>query len=239
MTILPAIDLINGACVRLTRGDYATSAQVADDPVDTAKSFEAAGAEWLHVVDLDGAKAGRPVNDDVIKKIRESTDISMEVGGGVRSLADADRYIGMGVKRVIFGSVAVSSPDLVREAVSRYGDAIAVGIDARDGRARTEGWLEDGGTDYIELAKAMDAAGVSTIIYTDISKDGTLGGPDLTGLARINDATDADIIASGGVRDLDDIRDIMGLGVSGAICGKSIYEGTLDLTAAIGISKRG
>jgi phosphoribosylformimino-5-aminoimidazole carboxamide ribotide isomerase len=239
MIILPAIDLIDGVCVRLTRGDYATSAKVADDPVETAKSFEALGAEWLHMVDLDGAKVGEPVNVKVIEKVRNATNLRIEIGGGVRTFDIVELYINIGVDRVILGSAAISDPALVRETVDRYGDAIAVGIDAKNGRARTGGWLEDGGTDYLDLAAAMDGAGVSTIIYTDISKDGTLAGPNLDELSRINDRVDADIIASGGVRNMDDIRDIMKLGVSGAICGKSVYAGTLDLAAAIRLSGAG
>jgi phosphoribosylformimino-5-aminoimidazole carboxamide ribotide isomerase len=223
--------------VRLTRGDYATSAKVADDPVETAKSFEAMGAEWLHMVDLDGAKAGEPVNADVIGRVRAATNLRIEVGGGIRTLSAIERCLGIGVNRVILGSVAISDPALVREAVSKHGDAIAVGIDAKDGRARAGGWLEDSDAHYLDLAFAMDAAHVSTIIYTDISKDGTLAGPNLEELRRINGKVGADIIASGGIRDLDDIRALMELGVSGAICGKSVYQGTLDLAAAIRMAR--
>ncbi|MDR1292117.1 MAG: 1-(5-phosphoribosyl)-5-[(5-phosphoribosylamino)methylideneamino]imidazole-4-carboxamide isomerase [Clostridiales Family XIII bacterium] len=239
MILLPAIDLIDGVCVRLTRGDYATSAKVADDPVETAKSFEAMGAEWLHVVDLDGAKAGAPVNVDVIEKVRRATGLRIEVGGGVRTLNAVKRYIDLGLDRVILGSAAINDPELVREAVDSYGGAIAVGIDAKNGRVRAGGWLEDGGTDYLKLAAAVDGAGVSTIIYTDISKDGMLAGPNLGELSLINDKVGADVIASGGVRDLGDIRDLMNIGVSGAICGKSVYAGTLDLAAAIRLSGAG
>jgi phosphoribosylformimino-5-aminoimidazole carboxamide ribotide isomerase len=237
MIVLPAIDLIDGVCVRLTRGDYATSARVADDPVETAKSFEALGAEWLHMVDLDGAKAGAPVNAKVIERVCAATDLKVEAGGGVRTLEAAERYLGAGVSRVILGSVAINDPAIVREAVAKYGAAIAVGIDAKDGRARAGGWLEDSDAHYLDLAAAMDAAGVSTIIYTDISKDGTLAGPNLEELALVNERVGADVIASGGVRDLDDIRALIRLGVAGAICGKSLYEGTLDLAAAIQLSK--
>jgi phosphoribosylformimino-5-aminoimidazole carboxamide ribotide isomerase len=236
MVILPAIDLIGGVCVRLTRGDYSTSAKVADDPVEAAKSFEALGAEWLHMVDLDGAKAGEPVNAGVIEKVRNATNLRIEIGGGVRTLDSVRRYIDIGANRVILGSAAINDPALVREAVDSYGDAIAVGIDAKGGRVKAGGWLEDGGTDYLDLAAAMDEAGVATIIYTDIAKDGTLAGPNLVELSRINDRVGADIIASGGVRNIDDIRDLIRLGVSGAICGKSVYAGTLDLAAAIRLS---
>jgi phosphoribosylformimino-5-aminoimidazole carboxamide ribotide isomerase len=237
MIILPAIDLIDGVCVRLTRGDYATSAKVADDPIETAKSFEALGAEWLHMVDLDGAKAGEPINEKVIERVCAETTLKVEAGGGVRTLASMERYFDVGVSRVILGSVAITDPGMVREAVARYGEAIAVGIDAKDGRARAGGWLEDSDAHYLDLAAAMADAGVATIIYTDISKDGTLAGPNLAELALIGERTNADVIASGGVRDLNDIRALMRLGVAGAICGKSIYEGTLDLAAAIQLVK--
>ncbi|MDR1495797.1 MAG: 1-(5-phosphoribosyl)-5-[(5-phosphoribosylamino)methylideneamino]imidazole-4-carboxamide isomerase [Clostridiales Family XIII bacterium] len=237
MIVLPAIDLIDGVCVRLTRGDYATSAKVADDPVETAKSFEALGAEWLHMVDLDGAKAGEPVNAEVVERVCAATNLKVEIGGGVRTLESAERYFGVGVSRVIFGSVAISDPTIVREAVAKYGAAIAVGIDAKDGRARAGGWLEDSDANYLDLAAAMDEAGVANIIYTDISKDGTLAGPNLEQLARLDEKVKADVVASGGVRDIGDIRDLIGLGVSGAICGKSLYEGTLDFAAAVRLSK--
>jgi phosphoribosylformimino-5-aminoimidazole carboxamide ribotide isomerase len=170
---------------------------------------------------------------DVVEKICRATGLAVEAGGGVRALDVVERYIGIGVARVILGSAAINDPALVHEAVAEYGDAIAVGIDAKGGRARTGGWLEDGHTGYLDLAAAVDSAGVSTIIYTDISKDGTLAGPNLAELSRIKAGVGADVIASGGVRDLGDIQDLIKLGVDGAICGKSVYEGTLDLAAAI------
>jgi phosphoribosylformimino-5-aminoimidazole carboxamide ribotide isomerase len=237
MVILPAIDLIGGVCVRLTQGNYATSAKVADDPVETAKSFEAQGAKWLHMVDLDGAKAGEPINAEVAYRVRAATALRIEVGGGIRTLAAVERYLGAGIDRVIFGSAAIKDPSLVREAVSKFGNVIAVGIDAKDGRVRSGGWLEDSETDFLDLAAAMDAAGVPTIIYTDIAKDGTLAGPNLDELDRVNGKVAADVIASGGIRDIGDIRALMRLGVSGAICGKSIYEGTLDLAAAVRLAE--
>ncbi|MDR3225365.1 MAG: 1-(5-phosphoribosyl)-5-[(5-phosphoribosylamino)methylideneamino]imidazole-4-carboxamide isomerase [Clostridiales Family XIII bacterium] len=237
MKVIPAIDLIDGTCVRLTRGDYATSAKVADDPVETAKFFEAQGAEWLHMVDLDGAKAGHPVNADVITKVRKATGLKIEIGGGVRKIDTIELYLDAGIDRVILGSVAITNPDLVMDAVYDYGDAIAVGIDAKDGLARAGGWLEGSEAHYINLARAMDDAHVSTIIYTDIGRDGTLSGPNLAELSEISSAVNADVIASGGVRDVDDIRALIQLGVAGAICGKSVYEGTLDLAEAIRISQ--
>jgi len=237
MKIIPAIDLIDGTCVRLTRGDYATSAKVADDPVKAAKSFEAQGAEWLHMVDLDGAKAGHPVNADVIANVRKATGLKIEVGGGIRNIDSIEFYLDAGIDRVILGSAAITDPALVIDAAYDYGDAIAVGIDAKDGYARAGGWLEGSEAHYIDLARAMDDAHIATIIYTDIGRDGTLSGPNLAELGEINNAVNAGVIASGGIRDVNDIRALARLGVAGAICGKSVYEGTLDLAEAIRISE--
>jgi phosphoribosylformimino-5-aminoimidazole carboxamide ribotide isomerase len=233
MIILPAIDLIDGTCVRLTRGDYATSAKVADDPEETAARFAAAGATWLHMVDLDGAAAGEPKNQDIIIRVAETSGLRVEVGGGIRGEAAIEHYLSHGIKRVILGSVALKDPDFVIRAVRAYGDAIAVGIDAMDGKVRTEGWLEESETGFLELAKRMSEAGVGTIIYTDISRDGALNGPNLEQLKAIGEAVPTQIIASGGIRDIDDIEALAKLNMYGAICGKSLYAGTLDLAEAI------
>jgi phosphoribosylformimino-5-aminoimidazole carboxamide ribotide isomerase len=233
MIILPAIDLIDGKCVRLTRGDYGTSEQVAENPVITACEFEAVGAKWLHIVDLDGAKAGEPRNFETISRVINATELKVELGGGIRTMDAIDDAFALGVSRVILGSVAISEPELVREAARRYGDKIAVGIDALDGMAKTGGWLEDGNVRFTELARAMDDAGVRTIIYTDISRDGTLSGPNITQLAELSGAVSANIIASGGIRDIADVEKLRELGLYGAILGKSIYKGTIDLAEAI------
>jgi phosphoribosylformimino-5-aminoimidazole carboxamide ribotide isomerase len=239
MIILPAIDLIDGACVRLTRGDYGTSEKVAEDPIETARSFEIAGANWLHMVDLDGAKAGEPRNSNTIARVIAETNLNIEVGGGIRTMEDISGTFALGAERVILGSVAISNPELVREAVLRYGEKIAVGIDAMDGIAKAGGWLEDGNVHFTELAKAMDAAGVSTIIYTDISRDGTLSGPNLEQLAELNGKVNANVVASGGIRDIADIAELKALGLYGAILGKSIYKGTIDLAEAITLAGSG
>lgn len=236
MIILPAIDLIDGACVRLTRGDYATSETVAGDPLETAMGFKAQGAVWLHMVDLDGAKAGRRVNDAVILRVAEHAGLKVEVGGGIREMADIAYYLERGVSRVILGSVALKDPQLVRSAVLRYGDAIAVGIDAKEGRVMTEGWLAGGQADYLDLAVRMAETGVATVIFTDIGRDGTLAGPNLDQLEAISQAAQLRIIASGGIRDLTDIRNLEALSLYGAICGKSVYKGTLELDAAVGMA---
>ena len=233
MIILPAIDLKDGTCVRLTQGEFGTAMKVAEDPVMTAISFREAGASWLHVVDLDGALKGHPVNHETIAAIREATSMSIEVGGGIRALEDIDYYLKKGIDRVILGSVALKDPDLVKRAADAYGENIAVGIDAKDGFARTEGWTESSEMGFMELAGSMAGAGVSTIIYTDISRDGTLTGPNLAELNALSDNIPANIIASGGIRDMEDLRALKGLGLWGAICGKSIYSGTLDVETAV------
>jgi phosphoribosylformimino-5-aminoimidazole carboxamide ribotide isomerase len=237
MIILPAIDLIEGICVRLTRGDYATSEKVAEDPVLTARGFQAEGAEWLHMVDLDGAKAGEPRNLETVARVIESTGLKVELGGGIRHMKAIEDAFTLGVSRVILGSAALSNPRLVREAADRYGGQIAVGIDAMDGIAKAGGWLEDGGVHFTRLARAMDEAGVSTIIYTDIARDGTLTGPNTEQLAELNAIVKADVIASGGVRDTADVDALRGLGLHGVILGKALYKGTISLAEAVRIAK--
>lgn len=233
MLILPAIDIKDGQCVRLLKGDFSTAEQVAEDPVQTALGFQAAGAEYLHMVDLDGAAAGRPVNREIFAAVAQKTGLKVEVGGGIRSLETAEGYLSAGVSRVILGSAALSSPDLVREAVRRFGDAVAVGIDARNRMVSAEGWMADSAVNFITLARQMEEIGVSTLIFTDISRDGTLSGPNLDQLGEISAAVSCNIVASGGITNLEDIRALAGMGLYGAICGKSLYKGTLDLGEAI------
>lgn len=233
MVILPAIDLIGGTPVRLYKGDFDTASKVADNAAKTAQSFESQGAKWLHVVDLDGAKAGRPVNCATILSIAQNTNLNIEVGGGIRDIKTIEFYLQNGVKRVILGSCAVKNPELVKKAVSLYPEHIAVGIDARDGMVSCEGWLDNSEINYIELAKSMEQIGVKYIIFTDISRDGTLNGPNIEQLKDINEAVSCKIIASGGIRDINDIVKLKNAGMYGAICGKSIYSGTLSLSEAI------
>ncbi|MCF2651377.1 1-(5-phosphoribosyl)-5-[(5-phosphoribosylamino)methylideneamino]imidazole-4-carboxamide isomerase [Anaeromassilibacillus senegalensis] len=238
MIILPAIDLKDGMCVRLFQGDYATAEQVAEDPVQTAQSFEADGARWMHIVDLDGAKARRPVNDGTIFSIRDNTSIHMEVGGGIRDMGTVEYYLSRGVSRVILGSAALQSPDFVREAVKKYGKKIAVGIDALNGKVAAEGWTAQSEVDYLEMAKHMESIGVRYLIVTDISKDGTMSGPNLVMLDKINRTVGCSIIASGGVSSIKDIVDLNALGLYGAIAGKSIYTKALDLRSAVTACQR-
>lgn len=237
MIIFPAIDIKDGSCVRLFKGDFGTVEKVAEDPLKTARSFEEKGASWIHMVDLDGAKDAAPRNTEIFFDVVRNTSLQVEVGGGIRSMDTVEKYLSGGVQRVILGSAAVKNPALVREAVREYGGRIAVGIDAKNGMAAVEGWLDASSAHYLDLAKAMEAAGVRTIIYTDISRDGTLTGPNLRELAAINAAASCQIVASGGISGIQDIRALKGLGLYGAICGKSLYKGTLDLSQAIEAAK--
>lgn len=236
MIIFPAIDIIGGQCVRLVKGDYATASKVAEDPLATAQQFEAAGAEWIHMVDLDGAKAGYPVNTEIYQNIAQNTKLKVEVGGGIRTLETIQAYLELGIARVILGSVALKNPQLVADAINTFGaDRIVVGIDAKDEMVATEGWLETSSVHYITLAQEMIKVGVKTIIFTDISKDGTLSGVSIGQLKQLADATagQCNIVASGGVHTLEDIIACRDLGLYGTIAGKSLYQGTLDLHTAI------
>ena len=234
MIILPAIDIKDGQCVRLCQGDFATAEKVAEDALETAQRFAQAGAQWLHTVDLDGAVEGRPVNKTLLEQIVRQTPLKVEEGGGIRSMDTIAAYLDLGVSRVILGSAALKDPALVAEAIEFYGsDAIAVGIDAKNGLVSAQGWLADSQMPYLELAKRMSEIGVETIIFTDISRDGTLSGPNLEQLAALQQAVGGQIIASGGIRDLADIEALRQAGLYGAICGKSLYKGTLDLAQAI------
>lgn len=237
MIILPAIDILGGKCVRLTKGEYGTAEKVAADPIETALSFERSGAEFIHMVDLDGAKEGSRVNADIYTEVARRVNVPIEVGGGVRDMDTVDYYINKGVERVIIGSAALKNPALVKEAVDKYGERIAVGIDAMDGMVKTAGWIEGSNVNYIDLAREMAAVGVKYVIFTDISKDGTLEGPNLEQLEALSKAVDINVIASGGIRDISNIRDLARMNLYGAICGKSIYSGSLDLKEAIRVSR--
>ena len=215
MIILPAIDLKGGQCVRLRKGDYA------------------AGARLIHMVDLDGAKSGSRANYDVVRRVIDQTSAAVELGGGIRSMEDLRFVLGLGVSRAVIGSAAVRNPHFVKEAVSIFGERIAVGIDARGGTVRTDGWMNDTGEDYIAFARKMAGYGVKTIIYTDIEKDGMLEGPNFTQLEALRQAVSCVIVASGGVSTLEDVRRLKVLGIDEAIAGKAVYTGALDLAAAI------
>ena len=232
MIILPAIDLKDGKVVRLYRGDFDTVHQVATDPVAVAQDFSRAGARWVHMVDLDGAKDGLRKNGDAVKAVTR-VGLNIELGGGIRSMADLEAVFALGVSRAVIGSAAVSDPELVRQAVARYGERIAVGVDTQNGRVRTAGWVEDSGLDYLQFAKSMEEIGVKTIIFTDIDTDGTLAGPSTARLAALKRAVSCRIVASGGVSSNGDIRALSSMGLYGAIIGKAYYVGALDLAQAV------
>ena len=234
MLLFPAIDLKDGQVVRLHQGDFSTVHQVASDPLAVAQDFYAAGARHLHVVDLDGAKDGQRKNGAVVQALARS-GLKLELGGGIRSMEDVEAVFDLGVWRVVIGSAAVSDPHFVQAAVARFGgDRVAVGVDTRDGRVRTAGWVADSGLDYLQFAQSMEALGVTTLIFTDIETDGTLSGPPYHKLARLQQAVHCRITASGGVASNEDIRRLESMGLYGAIIGKAYYAGTLDLSQAVG-----
>ena len=237
MIIFPAIDIIGGKPVRLYKGDFSTAQQVADDALETAQQFVQAGAQWIHMVDLDGSLEKKPVNAKTFTDVASKTSLKVEIGGGIRTMQDIDFYVNNGISRIILGSVALKNPELVKEAVKEFGNIIAVGIDAKNGFAATEGWTESLDVYFTELAKRMEDVGVKTIIYTDISKDGTLSGPNIEQLIEINKAVSCDITASGGITDINDIIALKNENLYGAICGKSIYNGTLKLSEAVEVCR--
>lgn len=236
MIIFPAIDILGGKCVRLTEGRYDRETVFAASPVDMARRWEREGAEYLHVVDLDGARAGQPVNLAIVKEIARTVAIPVQLGGGIRTLAAIAEILGAGVSRVILGSAAVKQPELVEEACRRFGGRIAVGIDARDGQVAVEGWEASGGIGAEELAVKMAAAGAARIIYTDIARDGMLSGVNIAATRSLARKAGVPVIASGGVRGLDDLVALKAAeadGVEGVIIGKAIYTGAVELPAAL------
>lgn len=233
MIILPAIDLKDGKCVRLYKGDFDTVHQVAESPLDTAAEFKAAGAEFIHMVDLDGAKDGVRKNGDIVREVSEKSGMKIELGGGIRSMKDLEEVFSLGVYRGVIGSAAVTDPDFVAEAAKKYGDRVAVGIDTLYGKVKTAGWIEDSGLDYLEFAKKMESLGVENIIFTDIATDGALSGPSLDRLKALRETVSCRITASGGVSCNQDIRDLKSISMDGAIIGKAYYAGTIDLSQAV------
>ncbi len=233
MRIYPAIDIIDGACVRLVQGDYSQKTKFNDSPLEVAKKWEALGGEFIHIVDLDGAKSGKMPNFELIKNIAQSVGVPIEVGGGIRDMNAIEKYLENGVERVILGTSALSKPELVKEAVLKYGDRIAVGIDAKDGMVAVNGWEEVSERNAIEMAKEMEQLGVKYIIYTDIATDGMLKGPNLDAMREMVNAVSVNIIASGGVTTIEDIEALKKVGVEGAIIGKALYTDRIDLKEAI------
>jgi phosphoribosylformimino-5-aminoimidazole carboxamide ribotide isomerase len=236
MEVIPAIDLLAGCCVRLYQGDYEQAQSFDENPVAVARQWAAEGATRLHVVDLDGAKVGQPLNLTAIEAIARSVDIPIQVGGGLRDRVSVKRLLDLGVQRVILGTVAVEQPDLVSQLCQEFPEQIVVGIDARNGKVATRGWLETSEVLATDLAKQMASAGVSTLIYTDIQRDGTLAGPNFEALREFTANVEMPVIASGGVSSVTDLLSLLALeplGVTGAIVGRALYTGDLSLKEAI------
>ncbi|MVX62192.1 1-(5-phosphoribosyl)-5-[(5-phosphoribosylamino)methylideneamino]imidazole-4-carboxamide isomerase [Clostridium chromiireducens] len=239
MIILPAIDIIDGKPVRLYQGDYNKKEIVAEDVFQTAKSFEDMGAEYVHLVDLDGAKSGSNENHELVIKIAKELKIPVELGGGIRSFETIKYLLDNGVSRVILGTIAMEDEELLKKAIETYDEKIAVGIDCKDGKVYGRGWLAGSDLDYIDFAKKMESLGVKNIIVTDISKDGTLEGPNVEMLRKLKETVSIDITASGGIKDIENIKELIDINLYGAITGKAIYAKTLSLEEAIEISKEG
>ena len=239
MILYPAIDLKDGNCVRLYKGEMDQATVFNDDPAAQARAFEAAGCEWLHLVDLNGAFAGEPVNGAAVEAILAAVKVPAQLGGGIRDMATIERWLDKGLARVILGTVAVENPDLVRAAARAFPGQVAVGIDARDGRVATKGWAEETDVMVTDLAKSFEDAGVAAIIYTDINRDGAMQGPNVEATAALARAVSIPVIASGGVSSLDDLRALKDCGapLNGVISGRALYDGAIDLAAALKLLK--
>ena len=233
MYIYPAIDLYSGKAVRLFKGDYAQMTVYSDDPVSVAKDFAAAGASHIHLVDLEGAKIGRPANLPTIAKIVETTGLFAEVGGGIREMETVDSYLAIGVSRVILGTAAVKEPDFLKAALQKYGEKIAVGVDLKDGYVAIKGWTETSDLKVEEFFGKMQALGVKTIICTDISRDGAMKGANRALYRELSAKFDIDLIASGGVSSMEDVTALAAMRLHGAIIGKAYYIGAVDLKKAV------
>jgi len=233
MIILPAIDIRGGKAVRLYQGDYTKEEVVAKDIYEQAKEFQRLGATHLHLVDLDGAKQGAGINEEIILKLAKTVDMSIEVGGGIRTLDRIDKLLGNGIDKVILGTAAMEQEDLVKSALAKYAERIIVGVDARNGKVCGNGWLSESDLDYIDFTKKMADLGVDNVIVTDISRDGTLQGANIEMLKTLSEKVDIKITASGGVKDIEDIKKLKEAGIYAAITGKAIYSGELSLKEAL------
>lgn len=231
--IFPAIDLRNGQSVRLYQGDYNKETVINSDPISQAQQIQAAGLTHLHLVDLDGAKSGKPINLDIITALRRNTQLFIELGGGIRSLAQIKQYLSLGINRVIIGSAALTHPELVTEAVAQFGaESIVVGVDGRQEQVATDGWLTASSTTFSEIIQAMQAVGVINFIVTDIERDGTLSGPNIALLSRLQQKfPETNIIASGGISTITDIEDLQTAGIKDIIVGRALYDGNVTLSA--------
>lgn len=238
MLLFPAIDLKEGKAVRLLQGRMEDATVYAESPVDVAKDFESHGAEYLHIVDLNGAFSGKPVNDETIRQIVGSVSLKIQVGGGIRTMERITELLELGVERVILGTIAVKNPDLVAEAARRYGKRVIVGIDAKEGLVAVQGWAEKTEMRATDLGKAMKAVGIQTVVFTDIARDGMLQGPNIRSTVQLARETGLAVIASGGISTLDDLRNLQaevlkGALIEGAITGKALYSGAFSLGEAI------
>ena len=237
MIILPAIDLFHGQAVRLLRGDYSKMTVYDPEPVNTAMKFKSEGAQWIHVVDLEGAKSGEAVNIDTVMRIREACGLKCEAGGGVRDMAAVERYVNSGIDRVILGTSAVNDEEFLRKAVKNFAERIAVGVDIKNGNVAVKGWLEDSGVNALAFCRKMQDIGVKTLISTDISRDGAMLGTNRSLYAELSKTLSINIIASGGVSSLDDVKALSSLGLHGAIIGKAYYTGAVKISEAIEAAK--
>ncbi len=237
MYIIPAIDLLDGKCVRLIQGEYHRQITYRNDPVKQAQEFSLAGAEWLHIVDLDGARVGRPVNTDTISAIAASGQLKIEIGGGLRDEASIEQLLDMGVERVIIGTKAVSDFEWFARCAEKFSGKIVLGLDARGSKVATHGWTKDHPQDLLDFAAEAAKLPLAAIIYTDITKDGMMAGPNLERTKAVVQAVDVPVIASGGVREISDIKKLAELEVEAVIIGRSLYEGTLKLSDAINAAK--
>ena len=234
MILYPAIDLKDGQCVRLLKGEMDAATVFNDDPSAQAKAFQDAGAEWLHLVDLNGAFEGKPVNGDAVERILDTTTLPAQLGGGIRTMAQIEAWLTRGIARVILGTVAVEDPELVREAAKAFPGQVAVGLDARNGFVATRGWATETEMKVTDLARAFEDAGIAAIIYTDIDRDGAMGGPNIAATEALARATSVPVIASGGVSRMDDLLALRNTGViDGAISGRALYDGAIDLREAL------
>jgi len=233
MTIYPAVDIKDGRCVRLRQGSYSDITVFGDDPLEMALRWQKAGSRFLHVVDLDCARGRGSINRELIGRIIKALDIPVQTGGGIRTMADIDEVLSLGAARVILGTSAVRDPELVEQAVAKYGGRIAVGIDARNGLVAIEGWEQTSQLTAVAFARRMERLGVETIIYTDIARDGMLTGPNLEAMGEMQRSVSMAVIASGGVSSIDDLIRLKQTGVAGAIVGKAIYTGAIDLEEAL------
>jgi phosphoribosylformimino-5-aminoimidazole carboxamide ribotide isomerase len=238
--VYPAIDIRGGRCVRLVEGDFNRETEFAADPADAARRWAEAGAEWIHIVDLDGAVAGEPVNVDAIRRIVAAIDIPVQLGGGMRSLQDVQSAFSLGVERVIIGTKAITDQSFVTGLVEVYGaNRIAIGLDARDGKLAGAGWLEQSDVAAVEVAGSLVSAGLRHVIYTDIRRDGTLTGPNLSALAEIIAVSGSGVIASGGIGSLADVEAVGNIGSGGVIIGRALYDARIELAQAITIGSAG